>query len=86
MLSSERAFSSAASGDRLRPRRSQGRQNESQSAQLPLRLLLTLSGCKVGPNYQRPAVDVPGQYRGLAPPLRWRRRLWGDEVAVRLSG
>src|SRR5580704_19694121 len=30
-------------------------------------LLLTLSGCKVGPNYQRPAVDVPGQYRGLAP-------------------
>ena len=30
-------------------------------------LLLTLSGCKVGPNYKRPAVDVPGQYRGLAP-------------------
>ncbi len=30
-------------------------------------LLLTLSGCKVGPNYQRPAIDVPGQYRGLAP-------------------
>jgi outer membrane protein, multidrug efflux system len=30
-------------------------------------LLLTLSGCKVGPNYQRPVVDVPGQYRGLAP-------------------
>ena len=32
-------------------------------------LLLTLSGCKVGPNYQRPAVDVPGQYRGVAPGL-----------------
>jgi multidrug efflux system outer membrane protein len=32
-------------------------------------LLLTLCGCKVGPNYQRPAVDVPGQYRGLAPGL-----------------
>jgi outer membrane protein, multidrug efflux system len=32
-------------------------------------LLLTLSGCKVGPNYTRPAVDVPGQYRGLAPGL-----------------
>jgi outer membrane protein, multidrug efflux system len=30
-------------------------------------LLLTLAGCKVGPNYKRPAVDVPGQYRGLAP-------------------
>ena len=30
-------------------------------------LLLTLSGCKVGPNYQRPVLDVPGQYRGLAP-------------------
>ena len=30
-------------------------------------LLLTLSGCKVGPNYKRPAVDIPGQYRGLAP-------------------
>jgi outer membrane protein, multidrug efflux system len=30
-------------------------------------LLLTLSGCEVGPNYKRPALDVPGQYRGLAP-------------------
>jgi outer membrane protein, multidrug efflux system len=30
-------------------------------------LLLALSGCKVGPNYQRPAVDVPGQHRGMAP-------------------
>jgi outer membrane protein, multidrug efflux system len=32
-------------------------------------LLLSLCGCKVGPNYQRPAVDVPGQHRGLAPNL-----------------
>jgi multidrug efflux system outer membrane protein len=32
-------------------------------------LLLTLCGCKVGPNYQRPVVDVPSQYRGLAPGL-----------------
>ena len=32
-------------------------------------LMLTLAGCKVGPNYKRPAVDVPDQYRGLAPPL-----------------
>ena len=30
-------------------------------------LTLALSGCEVGPNYKRPAVDVPGQYRGLAP-------------------
>ena len=30
-------------------------------------VLLTLSGCKVGPNYKRPVLDVPGQYRGLAP-------------------
>ncbi len=27
-------------------------------------LLLTLSGCKLGPNYKRPALAVPGQYRG----------------------
>jgi multidrug efflux system outer membrane protein len=32
-------------------------------------LLLALTGCKVGPNYKRPTVDVPGQYRGLAPGL-----------------
>ena len=32
-------------------------------------LLLSLSGCKVGPNYKRPALDVPGQYRGVAPGL-----------------
>ena len=32
-------------------------------------LLLSVCGCKVGPNYQRPTVDVPGQYRGLAPNL-----------------
>jgi outer membrane protein, multidrug efflux system len=32
-------------------------------------LLLTLTACKVGPNYQRPALAVPDQYRGLAPGL-----------------
>jgi outer membrane protein, multidrug efflux system len=31
--------------------------------------LLLVSGCKVGPNYQRPAVTVPPQYRGGAPDL-----------------
>jgi multidrug efflux system outer membrane protein len=30
-------------------------------------LLLSLTGCKVGPNYQRPPLTVPDQYRGLAP-------------------
>jgi multidrug efflux system outer membrane protein len=32
-------------------------------------LLLSLGGCKVGPNYQRPPLDVPGQYRGTAPDM-----------------
>ncbi len=30
-------------------------------------LLLSLTGCKLGPNYERPKLDVPGQYHGLAP-------------------
>jgi outer membrane protein, multidrug efflux system len=30
-------------------------------------LLLSLAGCKVGPNYKRPTVPIPGQYRGSAP-------------------
>jgi multidrug efflux system outer membrane protein len=32
-------------------------------------LLLSLSACKVGPNYKRPPLSVPDQYRGLAPAL-----------------
>src|SRR5947209_4655566 len=33
---------------------------------LSLTLMLFLAtGCAVGPNYSRPKVDVPGQYRGL---------------------
>ena len=37
---------------------------------LPLSvLLLCLCGCEVGPNYKRPALDVPCQYRGIAPDL-----------------
>ena len=35
---------------------------------VPLALGITLiSGCAVGPNYKRPAVDTPGVYRGLTP-------------------
>ena len=30
-------------------------------------LLSLATGCTVGPNYKRPAVDVPGGYRGAAP-------------------
>jgi len=30
-------------------------------------LLLSLTACKVGPNYKRPGVTLPDQYRGLAP-------------------
>jgi len=33
---------------------------------LPLIFSLLLAGCAVGPNYQRPGIDVPGHYRGLA--------------------
>src|SRR5277367_567209 len=32
-----------------------------------LLLILPICACTVGPNYKRPPVDVPGQYRGLAP-------------------
>ena len=32
-------------------------------------LVLTLSGCKLGPNYKRPPLTVPDQYRGSAPDL-----------------
>jgi outer membrane protein, multidrug efflux system len=42
-------------------------------------LLLTLSGCKLGPNYARPALDVPGQYRG-APNLN-QQQLTGPSFA-----
>jgi multidrug efflux system outer membrane protein len=30
-------------------------------------LLLAVCGCKLGPNYQRPPLDIPGDYRGVAP-------------------
>jgi len=32
-----------------------------------LSVLIVCSGCAVGPNYKRPAVSVPGTYRGLSP-------------------
>ncbi len=33
----------------------------------PIFLLLFAAGCAVGPNYKRPAVDAPPQFRGAAP-------------------
>jgi outer membrane protein, multidrug efflux system len=36
---------------------------------LPILLLLLPCACKLGPNYKRPALSVPDQYRGVAPPL-----------------
>ena len=30
-------------------------------------LIFSLCACKVGPNYERPKLDVPGDYRGVAP-------------------
>jgi len=44
-------------------------------------LLLALCACKVGPNYQRPAVTLPDQYRGLAPeaaPAQASAEAFGD--------
>ena len=35
-------------------------------------LLMRLAGCTVGPNYKRPAVNVPTTYRGSARPARCR--------------
>jgi multidrug efflux system outer membrane protein len=32
-------------------------------------LALAITGCTVGPNYQRPALDLPGGFRDLAPAL-----------------
>src|SRR5262245_50554600 len=31
-------------------------------------LVVSLCACKVGPNYKRPMVSVPGVYRGAPPP------------------
>ena len=44
-------------------------------------LLLTFCACKVGPNYKRPTVTLPDQYRGLAPeavPAQASAETFGD--------
>ena len=33
----------------------------------PLLLVIFISGCAVGPNYKKPAINTPTVYRGLTP-------------------
>src|SRR5271166_299697 len=42
-------------------------------------LLLALCACKVGPNYQRPKLTVPDQYRGLAPDATTQQAGGGEQ-------
>src|SRR5271165_3352986 len=42
-------------------------------------LLLALCACKVGPNYKRPALNVPDQYRGLAPDATTQQAGGGEQ-------
>ncbi len=44
-------------------------------------LLLSLSACKVGPNYKRPPLTVPDQYRGLAPDASTQQPPDADQFA-----
>ena len=37
------------------------------AAALAITAVVSLAGCKVGPNYRKPSVDVPGTYRGTPP-------------------
>ena len=50
---------------RMNTRMTSFRQNHSS----PTTLALLTAGCKVGPNYSRPAVSTPDQYRGGAPAI-----------------
>ena len=49
-------------------------------------LLLALCACKVGPNYKRPALNVPDQYRESADTTACRRTVWRDEMVERFPG
>ncbi len=44
-------------------------------------LLLSLSACKLGPNYKRPPLTVPDQYRGLAPDASTQQTPDADQFA-----
>jgi multidrug efflux system outer membrane protein len=45
-------------------------------------LLLALCACKVGPNYQRPPLTVPGDYRGVAPDASTQQPPAGEQFAT----
>ena len=49
-------------------------------------VLLAVCGCKVGPNYKRPATTVPDQYRGAPTPAARGRAIWRHEVVGGVSG
>jgi outer membrane protein, multidrug efflux system len=44
-------------------------------------LLLALCACKLGPNYQRPPLSVPGDYRGVAPNASTQQQPAGEQFA-----
>ena len=44
-------------------------------------LLLALCACKVGPNYKRPTLSVPGDYRGVAPSATTQQPPTGEQFA-----
>src|SRR5208337_5550456 len=49
-------------------------------------LLLALCACKVGPNYQRPKLTVPDQYRGLAPDATTQQAGGGEQFGEMNGG
>src|ERR1700745_704778 len=44
-----------------------------------LPIVVLLAGCKVGPNYKRPVVDVPTDYRAAMPPATAPASSLGNE-------
>jgi outer membrane protein, multidrug efflux system len=44
-------------------------------------LLLALCACKVGPNYKRPTLSVPGDYRGVAPDASTQQQPTSEQFA-----
>ncbi|MGB9256705.1 MAG: efflux transporter outer membrane subunit [Candidatus Korobacteraceae bacterium] len=48
-------------------------------------VLLALGGCKLGPNYQRPPLTVPDQYRGLAPDQTTQQQSTEDFALMKWS-
>jgi multidrug efflux system outer membrane protein len=49
-------------------------------------LVFFTTGCTVGPNYHRPKVDVPGEYRGAAAPEPTQNQPSGTQQASQAGG